>query len=153
MSHVSVYRTKYLAKGDTIIATAEGYITGKNGAHFGALIVTSKLVVFYRKGFFGEVHQSIPLDKLTSIEQSSLLGHRTLKLHTSHDDLDFKTGQSAARYQEIVSAVEAGRAHPASPAVAASPLEALKALGDLRAAGVLTEAEFEEKKKELLKRV
>ncbi len=157
-SHVKTYRAKYLPAGISIVASAYGYIgklagTGKDTQHYGALIVTPKDVIFYRKGFFGEINQAIPLDKITSVEQSSVLGFKSIRLHTSHDDLSFTTNESA-KYQQIVAALEAGRASKTSAAVATdSPLDALKKLGELRAAGVLTDAEFEEKKKSLLARL
>lgn len=156
-SHVATYRKKHLRQGETIVAAAEGYIgkmmgSGKDTQHNGALVVTTKRVAFYRKGFLGEVHQDIPLDKITSVEQSSMLGHRVLRVHTSHDDLEFKTFQGE-QYPAVVSAIEAGRTGhtPRSPAPASEgPLEALKKLGELRAAGIVTDAEFEAKKRDLL---
>lgn len=162
-SHVKAYRSRHLGQ-DEIRATAEGYIgktfgSGKDMAYRGALIVTSKNVVFYRKGFFGEINQSIPIKSITSIEQKSLLGLRTVRFHTSHDDLEFTTGE-AKEYAAILSAVEAGRAQAAPPAAPAAPagdagdaLDALRKLGELRAAGVINDAEFEAKKASLLARL
>lgn len=156
--HVKIYRDKYLGPGDAIKASSEGYIgkmmgKGKDAQHNGALIVTSKAVVFYRKGFFGEVNQSIPLDKITSIEQRSMLGAKTIRIHTSHDDLEFTAFGDA--YAPVVAAIEAGRVRSeARPLPSAeSPMDRLKKLGELRQAGVVTDAEFEEKKRELLKQI
>lgn len=153
--HVAAYRTKYLKPGDSILVAAEGYTgkmmgSGKDTQQNGALLVTNTLVVFYRKGFFGEINQSIPLDKITSIEQSSILGFKSIKLHTSHDELGFTTAKP--EYARLVEAIEAGRTRTAPKQAAAgdSPLDALKKLGELRAAGVLTEQEFESKKQSLL---
>lgn len=156
-SHVKTYRSKYLTQGDEVEATAEGYIgkmmgDGKDRQHHGALIVTRKMVVFYRKGFFGEVNQSIPLDKVTSIEQSSMLGFKTIRLHASHDDLAFTT-TDGAKYPLLVAAIEAGRTSKPAATLGDSPLDALKKLGELRSAGVLSDAEFEEKKRHLLSKV
>lgn len=159
-SHVKAFRARHLGKEETIKASAEGYIgkmmgSGKDTQHNGVLIVTEKSVTFYRKGFFGEVHQSIPLKSITSIEQKSMLGHRTVRIHTSHDDLEFKT-LDAAGYAQLLGAIEAGRSpslstHSTGPGD--SPLDALRKLGDLRAAGVITDAEFEAKKASLLAKV
>ena len=155
-AHVKAYRTKYLGKDETIIATAEGYIgkmmgSGKDTQHVGALIVTEKIVTFYRKGFFGEINQSIPLDKITSIEQSSTLGFKTVRLHTSHDDLGFTTAKP--EYAAVLAAINARRSRADSAVAADSPLDALKKLGELRAAGVVTDAEFAEKKAALLSKL
>lgn len=154
-SHVKTYRSKHLGQ-DEIKASAEGYIgkllgSGKDTQHNGALIVTSKNVVFYRKGFFGEINQSIPLKSITSIEQKSLLGIRTVRFHTSHDDLEFKTGEAKA-YGEVLAAVEAGRSQPVVSSGGDS-LDALRKLGELRAAGVINDAEFETKKASLLAKI
>ncbi len=157
--HVKTYREKHLAPGASIVATAEGYIGKLGGSdkelqRYGSLIITNTAVVFYRKGWFGEINQSIPLDKLTSIEQSSVLGFRGIRLHTSHDDLKFTT-QNGDEYKQILAAVEAGRGAKPSAAASAgeSPLDTLKKLGELKAAGLLSEAEFDEKKRHLLSRV
>lgn len=157
--HVRIYREKYLAKGETVEASSEGYIgkvggEGKEAQHWGALLVTKTVVIFYRKGFFGEINQSIPLDKITSIEQSRVLNFQGIRLHTSHDDLKFTT-VNANEYKQIVAAIESGRmTKPATSASAGdSPLDALKKLGDLRTAGVISDAEFDEKKRHLLSRI
>jgi hypothetical protein len=95
----------------TVVATLEGYIgtimgQGKNQQHNGQLIVTNQRVVFYRKGFLGEVFETIPLSKITSIEQKSFLGHRAVTLHTSHDELSFKTfeNRSSKRWRSFTRA-------------------------------------------------
>jgi len=127
---------------------------GDKAQHNGALVVTAARVAFYRKGFFGEVLETIPLKSITSIERKSLLGHRSIRLHTSGDSLEFKTYEKAQE-QELVEAIEAGRASSNTPAESASANFAvmLKQLGELKETGVLTEDEFNTKKAELLSRL
>lgn len=154
-SHVKTYRARHLGSR-TIRASAEGYIgkmmgSGKDTQHHGALIITDTEVIFYRKGFFGEVNQSIPLKSVTSIEQKSTFGHRNIRIHTSHDDLSFSTLVDKEAYRAVLAALESGRS--GSPAPSANPLEALRQLGESRAAGVISEADFESKKAALLARV
>ena len=111
--HVAAFRTKHAKANEQIKAWAEGYIgkmmgKGNDTQHNGVLIVTGERVIFYRKGFFGEVIETIPLKNITSMERKSLLGHRTIRIHTSHDALEFKLfDQSAERL--IVDSIEAGR--------------------------------------------
>ena len=94
--HVAKFREAHLKPGEKIVAWGEGYIgemmgSGDKTQHNGALIVTGERVVFYRKGFLGEVLETIPLPRITSIERKSMMGHRTIRMHTSHDQLEFKT--------------------------------------------------------------
>ena len=160
--HLEHFRTTHLKPGEKIAASAEGYIgemmgSGKNAQHNGVLIITDTRAAFCRKGIFGEVFESIPLKNITSIERKTTLSLHTLRLHTSHDDLSFKSFKKEDT-DAAADAVEAGRAaaepsNPsASPAVA-GPLEALKKLGELRDAGVVSPDEFEAKKAELLERI
>jgi hypothetical protein len=156
--HVAVFRQKHMNSGEEIVAWGEGYIgemmgTGKDRQHNGALIVTNNRVAFYRKGMLGEVLETIPLKSITSIERKSLMGHCTIGIHTSHDALTFKTFQKP-KEQELVNAIEQGRGNHAAPqATSNSPLDALKKLAELKDAGILTEAEFQSKKADLLSKI
>lgn len=161
--HVKKFRENHLKPTEKIIAFAEGYIgemmgKGKDAQHNGSLIITETLVIFYRKGLFGEVLETIPLKSITSIERKSSILSKTIRLHASHDDLTFKS-QSMDKniQQEIIDAIELGRSSTStdSPVVTISnteesPIEKIKKLGELKEAGILTEAEFENKKTELL---
>ncbi|EJA7355648.1 TPA: PH domain-containing protein [Vibrio parahaemolyticus] len=158
--HVKAFREKHLKPSETIIATGEGYIgemmgSGDKTQHNGALIVTNEKAYFYRKGFFGEVLENIPLKSITSIERKSTLGHYTVSLHTSHDDLTFKCMQEKEIVQALVDAIEDGRSSTSSqpnvpPFPSESAIDKLKKLGELKDAGVLTEEEFQQQKAKLL---
>ncbi|ATB63290.1 SHOCT domain-containing protein [Pseudomonas mosselii] len=162
--HVKKFRDKHLQSGEQVIAWGEGYIgkmlgTGKDAEKTGVLIVTGLRVIFYRAGIFGEVNESIPLKALTSIERKSFMGHRTIHMHTSHDSLEFKSFKKD-QDQALVDAIEAGRGHAVSSAqtggsqqTSTDPMTALAKLADLKAAGVLTDEEFNSKKAELLARL
>ena len=156
--HVAVFRQKHMNPGEEVVAWGEGYIgemmgSGKDTQHNGALIVTNNRVAFYRKGMLGEVLETIPLKSITSIERKSLMGHCTIRIHTSHDALAFKTFQKP-KEQELVDAIEQGRDHTSTQQSSSpSPLDALKKLAELKDIGVLTEAEFESKKAELLAKI
>lgn len=111
--HVSAFKDRHALPGEQVRAWANGYIgemmgSGKNAQQNGVLIVTDQRVAFYRKGFFGEVLETVPLKNLTSIERRSTLGHRIIRLHTSHDALEFKTFDKEAE-QAIASAIEGSR--------------------------------------------
>lgn len=120
----------------------------------GVLIITETRVVFYRKGFLGEIIETIPLKSLTSIERKSTFGHRVIRMHASHDALEFKTFEKDGE-AALIKAIENGR-HKAQAVMAAAPvskddnLDKIKKLAELKEAGVLTEEEFSAKKEKLL---
>ncbi len=155
--HVVNFRESHLKSNEKVVAWGEGYSgemmgSGDKKQHNGALVVTNERVVFYRKGFLGEVIETIPLNKITSIERKSLMGHRTIRIHTSHDQLEFKTFHKE-KEQQLIVAIESGREQPnitVQSSQHTDPMDALKKLGELRQLGVITEDEFQEKKAVLL---
>ncbi|MEZ8483068.1 SHOCT domain-containing protein [Vibrio splendidus] len=157
--HVAKFREKHLKPNESVIAWADGYIgeimgSGDKAQHNGSLVVTETLVAFYRKGFIGEVLETIPLKSITSIERKSTLGHRSIRMHTSHDDLNFK-GMGKDDELKIIESIEAGRdAKSESPSQAPeSNIDKIKKLAELKDSGVLTLEEFESKKAELLSNI
>jgi hypothetical protein len=159
--HVAKFRAAHLKTGEAIKAFDDGYIgeamgTGSKRQYNGSLIVTNERVAFYRKGLLGEVLETIPLKSITSIERKSLLGHRTIGIHTSHDALVFKTFNKDGE-TKLIDAIEDGRhsssANTATQAKQESPLDQLKRLGELKEAGVITDEEFSSKKSELLEKI
>ncbi|MGY1490747.1 PH domain-containing protein [Methylobacillus pratensis] len=157
--HVEAFRSKHLQAEEEIVAFTEGYIgkmmgSGKDAQQNGSIIITNKRAAFYRKGFFGEVIETIPLKSITSVERKSFMGHRTLRLHTSHDDLEFKFFDKNAEVK-LNDAIEAGRQNSQSQSLPADsdPLEKIAKLAELRDKGILTEAEFQGKKQQLLEGV
>lgn len=157
--HVVKFEERHSIDGESVIAWSEGYIgdvmgKGDKTQRNGALIVTEARVIFYRKGLLGEILETMPLKSLTSVERKSKLGHRIIKLHTSHDDLEFKTFNKDGE-TSVANAIEEGRSEksPAPVAVLAPQedgLDKLKKLAELKDAGVLSEDEFNSKKEKLL---
>ena len=103
--HAKAFQEKKLKKDEEILDVMEGYIgemmgKGKDTQHNGTLILTNNRVSFYRKGFFGEVIRNIPLSKISSIDTDTILGHKTIEFHTSHDSICFKTFVSVDDFVE-----------------------------------------------------
>lgn len=162
--HVTKFREKHLKTNEKVIASGGGYIgemmgSGDKTQHNGALIITDSMVYFYRKGLLGEVLENMPLKSITSIERKSTLGHHTIRLHTSHDDLSFKCVEGKEVVQVLVEAIEQGRGitqpsatnstrHPEESAI-----DKIKKLAELKDAGILSEEEFQEKKAQLLSEI
>jgi len=157
--HVNKFTACHLTAGESIFTWGEGYIgkmmgQGRDKQYNGVLIVTGVRVAFYRKGFFGEVIETIPLNAITSIERKSTLGHRVIRIHTAHDDLEFKTFSKDSELS-LVDAIEVGRglnAHiaPVCEATADDPYEQLRKLSELKEAGIISDEEFQIKKRKLL---
>ena len=161
--HVKIFRTDKLKPGEAIEAHLKGWIgemmgQGDKKQHYGQFVLTTERACFYRKGFFGEVFETIPLSKITSVETRSLLGYRVLRLHTSNDELAFKTFEAKSLFDKVYDRVEGLRHQPivaSGPALvpAETIMDQLKKLGELRDIGILTEDEFSTKKAELLARL
>jgi hypothetical protein len=89
------------------------------------------------------------------------MGYRVLRLHTAHDDLEFKTLEAKALFDTLLAHLERLRHEPAGGSVAPAASESIsesitdhiKKLGELRDAGFLTNDEFNAKKAELLARL
>jgi hypothetical protein len=162
--HTEGFRASKLKVGEQIVGHLEGWIgemmgKGDKAQRNGQFILTAERACFYRKGILGEVFETIPLSKITSVETLSRMGYRVLRLHTSHDELAFKTFEAKELFDKVYEELEELR-HPALPArtgantgANSDPLEQLRKLGELRDAGVLSEDEFATKKAELLARL
>ena len=161
-THLYAFRSSRLKDGEEIVGYLKGWIgevlgTGDKTQRHGQFILTNMRVCFYRKGVFGEVLETIPLEKITSVETLSRLGYRVLRLHTSNDELAFKTFERRGVFDEVYESLEATRdslkaASDANPTAVSIP-EQIKQLAELRDAGVLTDEEFTTKKAELLQRM
>jgi len=159
-SHLQNFEKKHLKEGEIIKSSGDGYIgemmgKGDKKQHNGSLIVTDSRVIFYRCGLFGEVLETMPLKNITSIERKSFAGHRTIVIHTSHDELAFKSFDQK-KEAEIFDAIEAGRHQenqPTQSSIAPDSADTLRKLADLKTAGIITDAEFEAKKADILARI
>lgn len=158
--HVTAFRTTKLKDGEQILAHLEGWIgemmgKGEKAQHNGQFILTDQRACFYRKGLLGEVFETIPLPKMTSVETLSRMGYRVLRLHTSHDELAFKSFEAKELFDSVYEQLENHRQpEPSQPSGhPQDPLEQLRKLGDLREAGLLTDEEFTAQKATLLARM
>ena len=157
-SHTRSFSTRRKNPGETVVDFLDGYKgkmmgKGKEAQHNGHLIVTNQRVVFYRKGLLGEIYEHIPLEKITSIEEKTLLGHRTVRIHTAHDELEFKCFSNAEKFRAVVLEIERRRgpkAAPSNDSTATTLATQIRELSSLRDEGLITDTEFETKKRNLL---
>jgi hypothetical protein len=145
--HILEFTAHHAGPTEDVIAYCTGFLyKGDKLQNDGVLIVTNSRVAFYRKGITGEIFESIPIKNITSIERKApMLGLRSITLHTSHDSLEFRAGDKSAE-AEVAEAIERVRSAGDKP----SGLDSLSKLAELKAAGILTEEEFNAKKKQIL---
>jgi hypothetical protein len=161
--HIGTFRHDKLMPEETLEAELKGWLdksTRQGGLiqHKGQFVLTNKRACFYSKAPFEEIFETIPLSKITSLETSSLMDYRVLRVHTAHDDLEFKTLEPKALFDDVVAHLERLRNKPDGDSVALtasvdSVTDQIKKLGELRDAGLLTNDEFNTKKTELLSRL
>jgi len=161
--HLEKFSTTKIRSNETVLASVKGYMPGKkkdttDALMTGRLILTDQRVCFYRKGIIGEQFESIDTAKVSSIETSSLLGHRSVKLYSTYNDLTFNSFKSKDEFDPVVSKIEAQvnavtTMPPPETASANDPTDQLRKLAELRDSGILTAAEFEQKKTDILARM
>jgi hypothetical protein len=156
--HVKAFRASKSKPNESVVAHLDGWIgeamgSGDKAQHNGSLIITDERVAFYRKGWFGELFETIPLKLITSIETKSTLGFRVLTFHTSNDSLKFKTFEDKKTFEAAYEAVEERRSARVEPTTAADPVEQLERLAKLKEQGLISPDEFDQKKAELLARI
>ena len=121
--HIRTFRQDKLMPEETLEADLKGWLdkeTGQGGLiqHDGQFVLTNKRVCFYSEAPFEEIFETIPLSKITSVETSSLMGYRVLRVHTAHDDLEFKTLEPKALFDNVVANLERLRNEPTGDSVA-----------------------------------
>lgn len=156
-SDLKKFKENRVTPDEKIVTWGSGYIgemmgSGKNKQYNGVLVVTDKRVVFYSKGWLSEVFEEIPHSKISSVFSKKLMGHTTLTVHTSGNDLTFKSLNSDEAI-DLQNKINELKGDKASKSAGDSSLDALEKLGALHKSGVLTDDEFQAKKKELLSKV
>jgi uncharacterized OB-fold protein len=141
--------------------TYETKIMGSDSVRTGSLIATDRRLLFYAKKLGGYELESYPYGNISSFEQGkNMMGHNITffasgnKVHMKW----MKTDRELARFTEVVRAAMRGSESPGSAVTDPAPtqpdvMDQLRKLGELHAAGVLTEDEFAAKKAELLRRL
>ena len=161
--NIRSFRLDKLMPEETLQADIGGWLDKKTAQggliqHRGQFVLTNKRACFYSKAPFEEIFETMPLSKITSVETSSLMNYRVLRIHTAHDDLEFKTHEPKALFDVIVADLERLRNEPPDGSIAPtssaeSITDQIKKLGELRDAGFITNDEFNTKKAELLARL
>lgn len=153
--HLDWFVKEQLLPSEEVIASVQAQ-RDKEGLN-GLVILTDQRIVFVRKGTFSTKYEPWAIERISSVETKNGLLFYSIKLHTSGDDLDLRTGDKVGG-AKLVSALQAALHSTSSASSSArnfsdGPLEKLQKLSDLHAAGVLTDDEFAQKKAELLAQI
>jgi len=148
----------------SIECSVETTIMGNDSVRNGILIATQRRVVFYAKKLGGFQMESFEYGKISSFEQGKNMMGATLTFFASGNKVAVKwiKDPDLPKFVEVVRRYtshreEADPAPVAKPSQPSSgdkdPVTLLKQLGELKDAGLLTDAEFEEKRKALVARL
>jgi len=109
---IETFRQEKLMPDETLEADIKGWLDRKTGQdviqHNGQFVLTNKRACFYSEAPFEEIFETI----ITSVETSSLMGYRVLRVHTAHDDLEFKTLEPKDLFDNVVANLERLRNQP-----------------------------------------
>ena len=145
----------------------EQLTTGQYGPGLGLLARTDRRLLFLKDGWGGGTSEDFPFSKISSVQWSSSVLTGTITIFASGNKAEIKNVQKDSgkslvdALRAIIADPPAHAAHPATAPAAIAPagaqggdiIEQIRKLGDLRAAGILTDAEFEAKKADLLSRL
>ena len=155
------FEKNVLKKDEEVLDVVTGFIgemmgKGKDRQHNGVLVCTNQRVVFYSKGLFSEVNRSIPIDKVSSIDLDKGLILRSITIHTSNDEINIKSGLKIEELQKFQHTLEELRDSKNSNTTSSQeydPITKIKKLPELKDQGIISDEEFEQKKKELMDKV
>lgn len=150
--------TSHLWEGESV----QRMTTGTYGKGQGLIVLTDRRLLFVQDGIMSKTTEDFPLDKVSSVQWSSGMLTGDIVIFASGNKSEIKTVNKDDG-KEMVDAVRhrlsaPTQREPASSATATAPpasdpIEQLRKLGELRDAGIVTDAEFEAKKADLLGRL
>lgn len=155
---------QHLDPGEAVEASVFGAyetkILGQDSLRNGIFAATNRRVVFYAKKLAGYDLESFPYENISSFEMGKgAMGH-TIAFHASGNSGRMKfinQGDVAGLVQLVRSRMGKGQAVQQAPAALQTPVSAqmdpyeeLKKLAELRDQGIVTSAEFDAKKAQLL---
>ena len=149
-----------LRKDEKVLDVVLGFIgemmgKGKDRQHNGVLVCTNQRVVFYSKGFFSEVNRSIPINKISSIDLDKGLILTSITIHTSNDEIKVRGVQKEElkKFQDTLEETRDNQDTNTTTIQQDDPIEKIKKLSELKNQGIISDEEFEKKKKELMDKV
>jgi hypothetical protein len=157
-----------LKKDETVLDVTIGFIGEMMGEkedrqYNGVLICTNQRVVFHSKGWFSEVNRSIPLEKVSSIDLDKGLLFQSIKIHTSNDGIYVRSALKFEELQRFQKNIEEARdaknlnseenLQNNNSLAEDDPIAKIKKLSELKEQGIISDEEFNQKKKELMDQI
>ncbi|MBB6452253.1 hypothetical protein HNQ94_000698 [Salirhabdus euzebyi] len=137
---------------ECVLGAYETEILGNDSVRNGIFIATDKRVVFYAKKLTGYELESFPLENISSFESGKgMLGHK-ISFFASGNKVKMKWIQGE-NVQDFISYVRDNmgkRQSSSAPSESSNSVDELRQLAELRDAGIITEEEFTQKKKQVL---
>jgi hypothetical protein len=145
-----------LLPGETLLNLAIGDYKDRLGK--GLLALTDRRLIFVESSGMGGHRmnvEDIPLSQITSLTTQLGAGSGTIRVSVAGNTAEIHTVQPKERVDEIAGYVRQHISGGTNTAAPAQPdvMDQLKKLAELRDAGVLSAAEFDAKKMELLARL
>jgi Bacterial PH domain/Short C-terminal domain len=145
--------SQYLEPNEPIVASVLGAyetkIMGKDTLRNGVFLATDRRILFYGKKMFGYDLEVFPYANISSFEISKGVLGRSISFFASGNKVKMKW----INHGEVDKFIEYVRENVGKKSEAKSSTNAadeIKKLAELKDAGILTEEEFEAKKKQLL---
>jgi hypothetical protein len=144
---------KHLEPGEdvkfSVMGAYESKIMGKDTVRNGVFLATNNRIVFFGKRTFGYDLEVFPYSNISSIEMGKgMMGHK-VSFFSSGNKVSMKW-INAGDVSGFMEHVKSNLGKKSESGSAASAAEELKKFAELRDAGVITEEEFDAKKKQLL---
>lgn len=132
--------------------TYECKIMGNDSVRSGLFVATEKRIVFYAKKLTGYDLESFPLENISSIEAGKNLMGNTITFYASGNKASMKwiNFGNVKEFMDYVRNNMGKKSHVSSETKTESIPDQIKKLSELKDQGILTEEEFNSKKKELL---
>jgi hypothetical protein len=101
-THIKYFKKRHLFSNEEIVVFSSGYLRAKESCDFvdrsffnwifnrGYVVITNFRIVFYRKGFLGEVLEEIPLANISSLKRKSRFNQRIVKIYSPNSSLEFE---------------------------------------------------------------
>jgi Bacterial PH domain/Short C-terminal domain len=147
----------HLQEGEQVLNLSGGMYDGANGL----VVLTDRRVIFFSAGMLKTHFEDFPYSKISSVQHRGAMMFGEITIFSSGNKAELKQ-MIKDRAKEIAEYIRgriseestAGSTPGAQPSTETAktndPFEKLRKLAELRDAGVVSEDEFEKKKKELL---
>ncbi|GEM33820.1 hypothetical protein NN3_48270 [Nocardia neocaledoniensis NBRC 108232] len=145
--------TQYVHTGERVVELAQGIYNGRQGM----LVLTTQRLFFFDKSILGAKVEEFEFSAIGSLGHSKKMGGETINISISGRSAEIKQIPHG-RAETFIQAFRTVRSAHSAPAVAQATVapdlaDQIKKLAELRDLGLLTDAEFESKKAELLARM